>query len=65
MSYAAQQALEPAAALNANVVLTPPVTIWPVVDRRIELPPDVEEVVAALELEQTLERWIELEEITR
>jgi predicted nucleotidyltransferase len=35
--------------LNANVVLTPPVTIWPVVERRIELPPDVEEMVAALE----------------
>src|SRR5437870_13693108 len=35
--------------LNATVILTPPVTIWPVVERRIELPPDVEEVVAALE----------------
>src|SRR5438128_662361 len=35
--------------LNANVVRTPPVTIWPVVELRIELPPDVEEVVAALE----------------
>src|SRR2546426_11260035 len=35
--------------LNANVVRTPPVTIWPVVERRIELPPDVEKVVAALE----------------
>ena len=35
--------------LNANVVLSPPVTVWPFVERRIELPPDIEEVVAALE----------------
>ena len=35
--------------LNANVVLTPPVTIWPLVERRVKLPPDVEEVVTALE----------------
>src|SRR2546422_8861125 len=35
--------------LNPNVVRTPLVTIWPVVERRIELPPDGEEVVAALE----------------
>src|SRR5439155_26149701 len=35
--------------LNTNVVLSPPVTVWPVVERRIALPPDVEKVVAALE----------------
>ena len=35
--------------LNTNVVLSPPVTVWPTVERRIELPPDLEEVVAALE----------------
>ena len=35
--------------LNSTLVLSPPVTLWPFVDRRGELPPDVEEVVAALE----------------
>jgi predicted nucleotidyltransferase len=35
--------------LNTSVVLSPPVTVWPFVERRIELPPDLEEVVAALE----------------
>src|SRR2546422_3148036 len=35
--------------LNTNVVLSPPVTVWPSVERRIELPPDLGEVVAALE----------------
>lgn len=35
--------------LNASVVLSPPVTIWPLVERRLELPPDLEEVVATLE----------------
>jgi predicted nucleotidyltransferase len=35
--------------LNTNVVLSPPVTVWPFVERRIELPTDIEEVVAALE----------------
>ena len=35
--------------LNTNVVLSPPVTIWPFVERRVALPPDVEEVVAAFE----------------
>ena len=35
--------------LNSTVVLSPPVTLWPSVERRGQLPPDVEEVVAALE----------------
>ena len=35
--------------LNSAVVLSPPVTLWPSVERRGQLPPDVEEVVAALE----------------
>jgi predicted nucleotidyltransferase len=35
--------------LNSSVVLSPPVTLWPDVERRGELPADVEEVVAALE----------------
>jgi hypothetical protein len=35
--------------LNSSVVLAPPVTLWPVVTRRGQLPPDVEEVVAALD----------------
>ena len=35
--------------LNATLVLSPPVTLWPFVERRDQLPPDVEEVVAALE----------------
>ncbi|MDQ3419600.1 MAG: hypothetical protein M3541_12615 [Acidobacteriota bacterium] len=36
--------------LNSAVILSPPVTLWPSVERRGKLPPDVEEVVAALEL---------------
>ena len=35
--------------LNSTLVLSPPVTLWPYVERRRRLPPDVEEVVAALE----------------
>ena len=35
--------------LNSAVVLSPPVTLWPSVERRGQLPADVEEVVAALE----------------
>jgi hypothetical protein len=35
--------------LNRSVIAAPPVTLWPTVERRAELPPDVEEVVAALE----------------
>ena len=35
--------------LNSNVVLSPPVTVWPSIERRGPLPPDVEELVAALE----------------
>ena len=35
--------------LNRDVVLSPPVTLWPSVERRGQLPPDVEEMVAALE----------------
>ena len=35
--------------LNSTSVLSPPVTLWPYVERRGQLPPDVEEVVAALE----------------
>lgn len=35
--------------LSRGVVASPPVTLWPVVERRGELPPDLEEVVAALE----------------
>jgi len=38
-----------AIALNSSLVLSPPVTLWPDVERRGQLPPDVEEVVAALE----------------
>ena len=34
--------------LNVTLVLSPPVTLWPFVQRRGVLPPDVEEVVAAL-----------------
>lgn len=33
---------------DENVVRTPPVTLWPRVERRCTLPTDVEEVVAAL-----------------
>ncbi len=35
--------------LNSTLVLSPPVTVWPCVERRLQLPPDVEEIVAALE----------------
>lgn len=35
--------------LNSAVVLAPPVTLWPSVERRGQLPPDIEEIVAALE----------------
>ena len=35
--------------LNSTLILSPPVTLWPYVERRGQLPPDVEEVVAALE----------------
>ena len=35
--------------LNSTVVLSPAVTLWPSVERRGNLPADVEEVVAALE----------------
>jgi hypothetical protein len=35
--------------LNSTLVLSPPITLWPHVERRGTLPPDVEEVVAALE----------------
>jgi len=36
--------------LNRTLVLAPAVTLWPHVERRGQLPPDVEEVVASLEL---------------
>ena len=35
--------------LNHTLVLSPPVTVWPSVQRRGRLPTDVEEMVAALE----------------
>ena len=35
--------------LDRTLVLSPPVTLWPDVERRGQLPPDVEELVAALE----------------
>jgi predicted nucleotidyltransferase len=35
--------------LTRSVVEAPPVTLWPVVERRGQLPPDLEEFVAALE----------------
>ena len=35
--------------LNSNLVLAPTVTLWPKVERRGQLPPDVEEVLVALE----------------
>ena len=35
--------------LKSSLVLSPPVTLWPCVARRGQLPPDVAEVVAALE----------------
>jgi predicted nucleotidyltransferase len=38
-----------AIALNSTLVQSPPITLWPYVERRGQLPPDVEQVVAALE----------------
>jgi predicted nucleotidyltransferase len=35
--------------LNSSLVVSPPVTLWPHVERRGQLPPDVEEMVAAFE----------------
>ena len=35
--------------LNSRLVLSPPVTLWPNVERRGQFTPDVEEVVVALE----------------
>ena len=35
--------------LNSNVVVSPPVMLWPSIERRGPLPPDVEELLAALE----------------
>jgi predicted nucleotidyltransferase len=35
--------------LNSTLVLSPPVTLWPYVERRGQLPPDLEEVIAGLE----------------
>jgi predicted nucleotidyltransferase len=35
--------------LNSAVILSPPVTLWPHVERRDQLPSDVEEMVAALQ----------------
>jgi predicted nucleotidyltransferase len=35
--------------LNSSLVFSPPITIWPHIERRNRLPPDVEEFVAALE----------------
>lgn len=35
--------------LNSSLVLSPPVTLWPSIERRGHLPPDVEEVLVALE----------------
>ena len=35
--------------LNGSLVLSPPVTLWPRVERRGHLPPDFEEVLVALE----------------
>lgn len=35
--------------LASATVLAPPVTLWPAIKRRCELPSDVEEVIAALE----------------
>jgi hypothetical protein len=35
--------------LNSTLIRSPPVTLWPNVERRGLLPPDVEEVIAALE----------------
>jgi len=38
-----------AIALNSTLVLSPPITLWPKVERRGKLPADVEEMVATLE----------------
>ena len=35
--------------LNGHLIEAPPVTLWPVIQRRRRLPPDLDEVVAALE----------------
>jgi predicted nucleotidyltransferase len=35
--------------VSASIIAAPPVTLWPVVERRCQLPPDVEEFVATLE----------------
>ena len=35
--------------LNGTVIVSPPVTLWPSIERRGPLPADVEELVAALE----------------
>jgi predicted nucleotidyltransferase len=35
--------------LSAGLIARPPVTLWPIVERRGRMPPDVEEFVAALE----------------
>jgi predicted nucleotidyltransferase len=35
--------------LNSSLVLSPPVTLWPNIERRGHLPPDVEEILVALE----------------
>jgi predicted nucleotidyltransferase len=35
--------------LSASVIASPPVTLWPVVERHGQLPPDIEEFVASLE----------------
>ena len=35
--------------LSSSVVAAPPVTLWPKIERRGQLPPDLEEFVAALE----------------
>jgi hypothetical protein len=36
-------------ALSHSVIAAPPVTLWPVVERRDQLPADLDEVVVALE----------------
>jgi len=38
-----------ASRLNSSLVVSPPVTLWPHVERRGQLPPDVEEIIAAFE----------------
>jgi predicted nucleotidyltransferase len=42
--------------LNSTLVHAPPVTVWPYVERRGQLPADVDEVVAALELSNREDR---------